>query len=229
MAIDYEVIVKGSNVRMKGGFIGLVSLTLVDTAHGPMLFDVGHAANRLEFVAALARRGLKASDIPRVFLSHLHCDHVKNLDLFPRSTKVFLGRAEWDYAASPHKDDVYHPWLVREFIRQFDLNLLEGSGEFEPGLRYIPAPGHTPGCYALVLEIKEKGTVVIAGDALKFPKEAFARKSDLAFGSPEDYEKTISTILSIADRIVPGHFPEMIKRDGTFVWEEPAEFVLQIL
>jgi N-acyl homoserine lactone hydrolase len=228
MAIDYEIIVKGNNLKLKGGFIGLANITLVHTAEGPMLYDVGHAANRQELEAALACRGLKASDISRVFFSHLHFDHVNNLVLFPKSTKVFVGRTEWDYCAHPHKDDPFYGWLVQEFIGQFNLTLLEGSGEFEPGLRYFPAPGHTPGCYALALDVKGKGTVVIAGDALKFPKEILACKSDLAFGTPEDDTKTIKHIVSIADRIVPGHFMEMIKRDGMFVWEDPAEFVLQI-
>ncbi len=228
MAIDYEIIVKGNNLKLKGGFIGLSNITLVHTSKGPMLYDVGHAANRAELVDALARRRLKPSDIPRVFFSHLHFDHVNNMGLFPKSTKVFIGQTEWDYCASPHKDDVFYPWFVREFMERFDLTLLKGSGEFEPGLRYLPAPGHTPGCYVLVLDVKGKGTVVLAGDALKFPKEVLACKSDLAFASPEDDTKTIKHIASIADRIVPGHFMEMIKRDGVFVWEDPAEFVLQI-
>ena len=228
MAVDYEVIVKGNNLRLRGGFIGLASLTLIHTEAGPMLYDVGHAANREDLVSGLAQRGLKPSDVPRIFLSHLHFDHVNNMDLFPTSTKVFVSRSEWDYAAAPHKDDVYYPWFVREYMERYDLTLLEGEGEFEPGLRYIPAPGHTPGCYALVLDTKDKGCVVIAGDALKFAKEALARKSDLAFGSPDDDKKTIEHILSIADRIVPAHFAELILRDGTIYWEDTAEFVLQI-
>ena len=75
---------------------------------------------------------------------------------------------------------------------------------------------------------RTKGCVVIAGDALKFPKEALTRKSDLAFGSPDDDKKTIEHILSIADRIVPAHFTELILHDGTIHWEDTAEFILQI-
>jgi hypothetical protein len=32
--------------------------------------------------------------------------------------------------------------------------------------------------------------------------------------------------MSIADRIIPGHFPEMIRRGDTFLWDEPGELTL---
>ena len=144
------------------------------------MFDVGHTPNRDALVDGLARHGLKPSDVPRVFLSHLHFDHAGSIDLFPTSTKLFLSRAEWEYAENPHEKDVYLPWMIREQIERYDLTLLEGSGEISAGVRYIPAPGHTPGCYALVLDTKDKGRVVLAADALKTPKEALTCKADMS-------------------------------------------------
>lgn len=228
MAVDYDIVVKGNNIRLSEGFLGLANLTLIYTEAGPMLFDLGHSVNREALVKGLTRRGLKPADIPRVFLSHLHNDHVDNIDLFPTSTKVFVSRAEWDYAAAPHKDDPWIPWLIREQLQKYDLNFLEGSGEFEAGIRYIPAPGHTPGSYALVLDTNDKGCVVIAGDALKFPKEAIKCECDHAFHSHEAGTKTIKHLLSLGDRIVPGHFSELTRHDGTFVWDEPCELQLLI-
>lgn len=228
MAVDYEIVVKGNNLRLGEGFLGFANLTLIRTEAGPMLFDLGHAINRDQLVNGLARRGLKPSDITRVFLSHLHFDHVNNIDLFPTSTKVFVSKAEWDYAAAPHKEDPWIPWLVREQLQKYDLTLLEGAGEFEAGLRYIPAPGHTPGSYALVLDVAGRGRVVIAGDAVKFPKEVLKCKCDHAFDSPEAGTKTIKHLLSIGNRIVPGHFSELIRQDGAFVWDEPCELHLLI-
>ena len=42
------------------------------------------------------------------------------------------------------------------------------------------------------------------------------------------FQKTIKHILGMADRIVPGHFPELIKRGDQFVWDEPAELALLV-
>ena len=50
----------------------------------------------------------------------------------------------------------------------------------------------------------------------------------MPFDNVESGTKTIEHILSIADRIVPGHFPELFKRDGNWVWEDAAELPLLI-
>ncbi len=39
---------------------------------------------------------------------------------------------------------------------------------------------------------------------------------------------TISAIRDMADRIVPGHFPELVKSGDDFTWEEPAELPLVV-
>ncbi len=39
---------------------------------------------------------------------------------------------------------------------------------------------------------------------------------------------TISAILDMADRIVPGHFPELVKSGDDFTWEESAELPLVV-
>ena len=228
MAIDYEIVVKGNSIRLPEGFVGLANLTLVHTGEGPMLFDVGHAPNRDGLLAGLAQRGLKTADVPRVFLSHLHVDHVMNIGLFPFSTKVYVSRVEWDYVGNPNEKDPFIPWLIREQLEKYDLNLIDGEGEFEPGLTYIGLPGHTPGCTALVLDTADKGRVVLAGDALKFPKEMIRQVSDHAFDSLENSAKSIKKILSIADRIVPGHFSEFVREGDHFTWEEPAQMNLLI-
>lgn len=223
MAVDYEIVVPGNSVRLPEGFIGLANLTLVHTGAGPMLYDVGHAPNRQGLVAGLATRGLKPADVPRVFLSHLHVDHVLNIDLFPTSTQVFVSRAEWDYVATPHKDDEFVPWLIREQLGKYDLRLLDDEGEFEPGLRHMLVPGHTPGCAALVLDTAAKGRVVIAGDAIKYSKEVIRQACDAAFDTKENGTRSIKKILAMADRIVPGHFSEFVREGNLFVWEEPAQ------
>jgi glyoxylase-like metal-dependent hydrolase (beta-lactamase superfamily II) len=228
MAVDYEIIVKGNNLRLAGGYLGMTNLTLIGTNDGYMLVDVGHTVNRQALVQALRERGLAPKDIRRVFLSHLHNDHVMNIDLFPYSTEVFVSRAEFDYAANPHPDDPWMPWMVREQLSKYQLKLLDGAGEFQSDIRYVPAPGHTPGCYALILDTTKKGRVVVAQDAVKFPKEALNQRVDHAFDTQERAAATIKMLLPLADRLIPGHFMEMYRQDGSFTWDDTMEFPLII-
>ena len=68
--------------------------------------------------------------------------------------------------------------------------------------------------------------MVLAVDALKYTKEALSRTCDMAFDTLTAGTETIRHILEIADRIVPGHFPELIKKEGQFIWEDAAELPL---
>ena len=227
MAVKYKIIVHGNNLRLRSGFLALANATLITCGSGPILFDVGHYCNRVTLLEGLARQGMKTDDVKAVFLSHLHFDHCNNIDLFPNA-KILVSRKEWDYAENPHKEDMFIPWMVKEQLRKHDLELIDGEDRITNGVHYFPAPGHTPGSFALKLDTGKTGCVVIAGDALKYPKEAVNRKCDMAFDTIAAGTATIEKILGMADRIVPGHFPELVKQDGRFTWEDAAEFPLMV-
>jgi glyoxylase-like metal-dependent hydrolase (beta-lactamase superfamily II) len=65
------------------------------------------------------------------------------------------------------------------------------------------------------------GTVVIAGDAIKNLNEVInGRQSNVQHQFPvaaslADDEASIAKVVRMADRIIPGHFPEL-KREATF-------------
>lgn len=226
MTINYDIIVRGNNLGFRGGYFALANVTLVTTPDGPVLFDTGHYCNRPALLDGLASRGMAPGDIRAVFLSHLHFDHCNNIDLFP-GARVYVGRREWDYAKSPHEKDAFIPWLIHEQLAKHTVEFLDGEGRIGEGIRYFPAPGHTPGCYALELDTA-KGRVVLAGDAIKYAKEAVTCRCDMAFDTLETGTATIKRILERADRIVPGHFPELIKGETGFEWDEPAELTLLV-
>jgi len=227
MSVDYDIIVHGNNLSFDGGYFGLANVTLVLCRDGPILFDTGHYCNQPALLAGLNRHGMTPDDVKAVFLSHLHYDHCNNIHLF-ENARVLVSEREWDYAADPHPDDLMIPWLVREQLQTHDLELISGEHRLGEGLRYLPAPGHTPGSFALVLETETKGRVVLAGDAIKYAKEVINRRSDMAFDTEAHGTETIERLLHIADRIVPGHFPELVRHGDDFVWDEPAEITLRI-
>ena len=227
MAVDYEIIVQGNNLRLQNGFLGLANATLITCDSGPILFDVGHYCNRSTLLNNLKKRGMKPSDIKLVFLSHLHFDHCNNVDLFPHA-KVLVSAKEWAYVDAPHKEDLYIPWMIKEQLKKHDVTLIDGEHEITKGVSYFPAPGHTPGSFGVQLDTEENGCVVLEGDSLKYPKEAITGECDMAFGTAESGTNTISRILKTADRIVPGHFPELVKQNGRFTWKDTAELSLVI-
>jgi glyoxylase-like metal-dependent hydrolase (beta-lactamase superfamily II) len=212
---------------LKDDFLGLSNVTLIQGAAGPILFDTGGYISRLGLLKALAAHGLRPSDIPVVFLSHLHFDHAHNVDLFPQA-RFLVSRREWDYVPNPHPDDLLVPWGIREQLSKCRLELIEGEGQLDTGISFFPAPGHTPGCYAVELA-SESGVTIVAGDAIKYVKEVILQRCDMAFDTLEAGTKSIARILAKADRIVPGHFPELVRqKNGVFSWDEPAPFELLI-
>ena len=228
MRPTYDVLVQGNNLRLRHDFLGISSITLIRSERGLILFDTGGYTARLGLVRALKLRGLQPADIGTVFLSHLHFDHAHNIDLF-RHAEFIVSQREWDYARAPHVDDLLVPWGIHHQLEQSKVNLIAGEGTLAEGVTYFPAPGHTPGCYAITLDTAESGTVIIAGDAVKYAKEAILKACDMAFDTREAGTATIQQILDRADRIVPGHFPELIRQaDGTFSWEDAAMFELMV-
>lgn len=228
MNLAYKVLVAGNNLRLKDDFLGISSITLIHAKSGPMLFDTGGYISRLGLIKQLREQGLAPSDVKTVFLSHLHFDHAHNIDLFPKARFV-LSRREWEYAQNPHPDDLLMPWGILDQLGKGTVELIEGEGELEDGLFHFPAPGHTPGCHALEFDADGKGHVVIAGDAIKYIKEAILARCDMAFDTIEAGTVSIRRILACADRIVPGHFPELVKQpDGNFSWDDAASFHLLV-
>ena len=219
MAPTYEILVSGNSLEWSGGFLGFANLTLVTTSEGTLLFDTGHYINRGALVAALAARDMVPGDIDKVFLSHIHFDHADNVDLFPHAT-IYLGRADWEYVRKPAKDDLFIPWGIHEQLSKNKLELLDHDDDIGGGVTALKLPGHTPGSMGVQFEHATNGTVVIAGDAIKNLNEVInGRQSNVEHQFPvaasmvED-EASIAKVVRMADRIIPGHFPEL-KRQGT--------------
>jgi N-acyl homoserine lactone hydrolase len=225
--IGYDVLITGNNLAYADGALGISSVVLVTTADGPLLFDTGHYGNRPALLRGLARHGLTARDVPRVMLSHLHWDHSLNVDLFP-GAEILVSRRELDYARAPHPEDSHLPWGILEQLERHRVTELHGPTELAPGLAAFPAPGHTPGLYALALETPDRGRVVLASDAIKYPKEVMTGEGDLVLDTIEASRASIALILAQADRIVPGHFVEMRKVGNSWTWDQPAAFDLRL-
>jgi glyoxylase-like metal-dependent hydrolase (beta-lactamase superfamily II) len=157
---------------------------LVDTGIGNGKTRANPAWHQLDtgYLERLAAAGFAPETVDLVIITHLHTDHVgwntradgdSWLPTFPRA-RYLTSRTEWDYWASVDMDeprrqmfrDSVHP--VRD-SGQFDLVDVPDEGvEAAPGVRLLPAPGHTPG--QIVVELDSAGhKALITGDSFHHP------------------------------------------------------------
>ena len=98
------------------------------------------------------------SRVAVVVNTHLHFDHCGGNRLFP-GVPIHVQRRE---LAAALTEDVY---TIREWVDFPGATYVEHDGEVEilPGVRLLPAPGHTEGHQIVVVETDE-GSVVLGGD-----------------------------------------------------------------
>jgi len=146
-------------------------------------------------------------NIPRhvagVINTHLHFDHCGGNRLFP-GVPIHVQARE---LAEAHSRDDY---TIRDWVDFDGATYVEHEGEVEllPGIRLLPAPGHTDGHQVVVVETGE-GPVVLGGDVgISFAElESGATEGQrrvLALGAP--------TWLSHAppEPRIPEHRPETV-------------------
>jgi glyoxylase-like metal-dependent hydrolase (beta-lactamase superfamily II) len=156
-----------------------------------------------------------------VILTHLHYDHVGNLDKFPEATFVVqeAEMAFWTgrYAGRDHfrtiveVDDVVY--LVRENF-EGRLRFVAGSEEIVPGIEVHWAGGHSSGLQVVRVKTAQ-GSVVLASDATHFyanieEDRPYSIVSDL----PRMYGAfdLVSTLADSPAHVVPGHDPLVMER-----------------
>ena len=106
----------------------------------------------------LSTQELDLTGIDIVVNTHLHFDHCGGNVLFP-GTPIYVQRQELEDAR--HEED----YTIREWVDAPDLRYVPVDGELEllPGVRLVPAPGHTRGTQVVVVESGGR-TAVIGGD-----------------------------------------------------------------
>ena len=119
-------------------------------------------------VTGLAQLGVRPDDVAVVVNSHLHFDHAGNNGAFPKATFIVQGEHLAFAKGKPNFPGVY--WDIPELTYM----PVSGSTRVAPGVEVVPTPGHAPGHQSLVVDLAERGRVVLCGDAA-FTRENLER------------------------------------------------------
>jgi N-acyl homoserine lactone hydrolase len=141
-----------------------------------MVWDTGYLpgsvpnATNKPLAELLAQIKVKPEQVKFVGISHFHADHTGQLDTVPNAT-LLIGQKEWDALTAPKP-------MAGANVAGFK-HWISGGGKVEPQaadkdvfgdgtVMILRTPGHTPGHQSLLVRLKDKGPVILLGDAAHF-------------------------------------------------------------
>jgi N-acyl homoserine lactone hydrolase len=140
-----------------------VNVHIIDHPDARVLVDTGMTelhplvADMDPRIQPLNERDLDLDSIDIVVSTHLHFDHCGGNHLFA-GKPIYVQRQELEDARGEN-------YTIREWVDAPGVEYVQVDGEHEllPGLRLVPAPGHTPGMQIVVVENGDR-PVVVGGD-----------------------------------------------------------------
>jgi glyoxylase-like metal-dependent hydrolase (beta-lactamase superfamily II) len=147
----------------------------------------------------LKQLNLTNKDIDKVFLTHLHLDHVEGIKHFPKS-EFFVGDIEWNH---PYGD------LPKLYPEWFSPTLIKTNHEFKAfknaspltkvkDLWMVHTPGHTPGHCSYVLET-DQINLIFAGDVSYSQDQLVQNKYAVANSSRKEAADSYHSVLAYAN------------------------------
>lgn len=166
----------------------------------------------------LQKIGVAADQIGYLSVSHYHFDHTGQAAAFP-GAKLLVDRRDWEVIQG--RGDLakdFTPWITggsEVETLTYDKDVF-GDGS----VMLLRTPGHTPGHRSLLVRLKDRGPVLLTGDAAHFRENW---RSDGVPGFNTNRAETIASIhrlKEIADQlgatVVIGHEPDDIGKLAAF-------------
>ena len=176
------------NVGRKAKMMGIL---IEHPKHGLILYEVGPGPNYKELCPGLLHEmfpitsytdenrldrqlkkvGYNLKDVSAIVLGHMHIDHAGGLELFSGTdVPIYVHELELKYAfyAVATKQDygAYLPYYIDPSLNWKAIE--EPEFELFEGITVYHTPGHTPGCMAMKVDLKNTGPFVLTTDTFFF-------------------------------------------------------------
>lgn len=169
-------------------FVAPAQVMLVDTGDHLVLIDTGLGGVALpgfetdtgRLVPTMRLLGIDPADVDTLILSHAHPDHIGGIldtagnPQFPNAT-YHISQVEWDFwttASTTSSNDLanFFATLAQNTLQPLEgrVERFDGETVIVPGVRVIPAPGHTPGHYAVMIGEGDDRVLNIADTTLHY-------------------------------------------------------------
>ncbi len=172
-------------------------------------------------VDSLRLIGIEPDTVEDVVLTHLHYDHVGNLDRFPKA-RFHMQEPDIHFAVGRHMRHAHlrAPFELDDVVRIVRLNyagrvaMHTGPVALHPGIMLHPAPGHSPGLQFVQVETA-RGQVVLASDVSHFYENI---ETDQPFTIAVDVPAMLDSFGRVraaatsAAHVIPGHDPLVMER-----------------
>ena len=202
---------------------------LIEGGDGPMLVEAGlHDVAEMNRTAAhviaepivqtpeqstlaqLARHGYEPEDVGYVFVTHMHFDHVDQLDLYTNAKIVVSGRG---LTAATSKARTWVPRRILEGLTDTwkDRVIAVDDSVVLPGIRVMWLGGHTPCSQAICVETAA-GEAIFPGDTVSLLANMERR---MPLGVYDNLDECFATLKRLAERdyiILPSHDPGVFDR-----------------
>ena len=158
-----------------------------------------------DIVKQLDRLGVRPEDIDIVLMTHCHCDHIANTEIFTNATFV-MQREELSMALRPPAFGFfYFPEWSHHLLNVMDrIEAISGDRKIADGVEVWKVGGHSPGSQVIVVETA-LGKVILSGDlCYNYKNLEYEWPAGVAW-SLEQWEKSLNMIKKNADIVVPNH------------------------
>ena len=141
-----------------------------------MVWDTGYKpgstpnATNKPLTDLLAQLKIKPEQVKYVGISHFHADHTGQLAPFANAT-LLIGKGDWDGVTAQPPMPGANVAGFKEWIgtgRKVEPLSADKDVFGDGSVMVLRTPGHTPGHQSLLVRLREKGPVVLVGDAAHF-------------------------------------------------------------
>ncbi len=164
-------------------------------------------------IAQLAMHGYKPEDIGYVFITHLHFDHVDQLDIYINAKIVVSAKGLALATANPGWVGSWAPGKTLKGLTDTwkDRTIVVDNKEVIPGINVLWLGGHTP-CSQGICVRTALGEVVLTGDTVSLLRNFVEQ---IPIGVYYNLDECYSAMKKLAERdaiIIPSHDPNVFER-----------------